>query len=124
MLAGMSQFSESSCEPQAPQPAHASYVFLLDDEGGVHALPHAVYVALARHGACSPDFAGQRLRLADWYVRLHDGAPAAIVNETYALARFDAQGRLALEAAPGDAGWPTFEERARMEAMLFASAQG
>lgn len=100
---------------------HASYVFLLDDEGEVHALPHALYVALARHAAEAAMLAGRTLRLADWYVRLgDDGAPAAIVNETYGLARFDAQGRLELAPAPAQAGWPTVAERARMHDMLFS----
>lgn len=103
-----------------PQPERASYVFLLDEEDGVHALPHALYVALARHGATAPALAGQALRLADWYLRLQDGAPAGLVNETYALARFDAQGRMELAPAPADALWPTRAQRERMEAMLFA----
>jgi hypothetical protein len=99
---------------------HASYVFLLDDEGEVHPIPHALYVALARREATAPMLARRVLRLADWYVRQHDGEPASIANETYGLARFDAQGAFELAPAPADAAWPTREERARMEAMLFA----
>ncbi|MBD9667409.1 hypothetical protein IB278_25845 [Variovorax sp. VRV01] len=101
---------------------HASYVFLLDEAGDVHAVPHALYVALARHEAAAPAWAGRNLRLADWYVRLEDGEPDAIVNETYGLVRVDAQGRLASMAAPADAGWPTAKERERMHAMLFEAA--
>ena len=102
---------------------HASYVFLLDDGGGVHAVPHALYVALARHEAAAPTLAGWTLRLADWYVRLKDGTPEAVVNETYGLVSVDAQGRLEQVAAPADAGWPTAPEREHMHALLFAEAE-
>jgi hypothetical protein len=101
---------------------HASYVFLLDAAGGVHAVPHALYVALARHEAAAPMLAGQTLRLADWYVRLKDGEPGAVVNETYSLVHVDAQGQVESVAAPADAGWPTAAERERMHALLFQAA--
>lgn len=113
----------------------ASYVFLLGDGGDVHAVPHALYVALARGEALSPTLAGQSLRLADWYVRLKDGALDSIANETYSLVHFDAQGRVdpihspvtatahlhqpADTTAPESAGWPTVAERERMREMLF-----
>ena len=103
---------------------HASYVFLLDDAGAVHAVPHALYVALARREATAPMLAGQTLRMADWYVRLKDGEPDAVVNETYGVVRVDAQGRVESVAAPADAGWPTPEERERMHALLFGAAAG
>ncbi|HEX7437866.1 MAG TPA: hypothetical protein VF308_14250, partial [Caldimonas sp.] len=111
---------------------HASYVFLLDDAGGVHAVPHALYVALARAQAAAPALAGRTLRLADWYVRLKNAAPNTVVNETYSLVRFDAQGRIDWATTPAahshrhdaatvpdDAGWPTVPERERMRALLF-----
>ena len=98
---------------------HASYVFLLDDSSNVQALPHALYLALVRHEASAPLLAGQELRLADWYVRLKDGQPDAVINETYQLLRVDAQGHFESAAAPADAGWPTPAERQRMRAMLF-----
>ena len=101
--------------------AHASYVFLLDDLGEVHPLPHALYVALARRQATAPLLARRVLRVADWYVRMHDGEPASIANETYALARFDEQGGFQQTPADADSAWPTPEERGRMEAMLFAA---
>jgi hypothetical protein len=98
---------------------HASYVFLLDDAGGVHAVPHALYVALTRHEAAAPRLAGQTLRVADWYVRLRDGGPDAVINETYGVVRLEADGKVEWAAAPADAGWPTAAERARMRALLF-----
>ena len=109
--------------------AHASYVFLLDEGSGVHPVPHALYVALARGEATAEAMAGQTLRLADWYVRLKDGAPETVVNETYSLVRFDAQGRVDPAHAPTaaqtpaaaleNAAWPTAPERDRMQTLLF-----
>ncbi|ODU98229.1 MAG: hypothetical protein ABT20_18260 [Rubrivivax sp. SCN 70-15] len=101
---------------------HASYVFLLDEAGGVHAVPHALYVALARHEAAAPMLAGQTLRLADWYVRLKNGEPDRVVNETYGVVHVDARGRIESVLAPADAGWPTPAERQRMHALLFETA--
>lgn len=98
---------------------HASYVFLLDGSSNVQALPHALYLALARREASAPLLAGQELRLADWYVRLKDGEPEAVINETYQVLRVDALGHFESTAAPADPGWPTPAERQRMRAMLF-----
>lgn len=80
--------------------AYASYAFLLDEGDAVHAIPHALYVALATGQASASALAGQTLRLADWYVRLKDGEPNAVVNETYDLLRLDAQGRVEGSHAP------------------------
>ena len=115
---------------------HASYVFLLDEGSGVHAVPHALYVALARAQASAPALAHRTLRLADWYVRLKAGAPDTVVNETYSLVRFDAQGRVDwattpathphrpdVASVPEDAAWPTAAERERMRALLFGSVE-
>ena len=115
---------------------HASYVFLLDEGSGVHATPHALYVALASAHAQAPVLAGQTLRLADWYVRLKDGAPDAVINETYSLIRFDADGRVDWASTPAthphrpdvatvseDAGWLTSAERGHMHSLLFGSAE-
>ena len=111
--------------------AHASYVFLLDEGSGVHPVPHALYVALARGDATSEAMAGQTLRLADWYVRLKDGAPNAVVNETYSLVSFDTRGRVDPTQAPtaaqtpavalDNAAWPTAAERDLMRELLFGA---
>ena len=113
--------------------AHASYVFLLDGSSGVHPVPHALYVALARGDTTAEAMAGQTLRLADWYVRLKDGAPNLVVNETYSMMRFDALGRVdpahatpaaqALAGALENAAWPNAAERARMQELLFGDAR-
>ncbi|HEY8708057.1 MAG TPA: hypothetical protein VIM34_08665 [Burkholderiaceae bacterium] len=121
---------------------HASYVFLLDQGSGVHGVPHALYVALARGQGSAPALAGQTLRLADWYVRLKDAEPDTVVNETYSLVRFDAQGRVDwaqtpaipvtpaahphrpdVQTVPEDAAWPTVAERARMRELLFGGTE-
>ncbi len=112
--------------------AHASYVFLLDDSSGVHPVPHALYVALARGEATLEAMAGQTLRLADWYIRQKDDTPDVVVNETYSLVHFDAQGRAGLVPArtagqtSTDAlenpAWPTAAERDHMRELLWADA--
>ena len=127
--------SVPSCtgDAAAGDAAHASYVFLLDESRGVHAVPHALYVALARGEATLDAMAGQTLRLADWYVHLRRGAPDVVINETYSLVHFDAQGRVdaahesATEHTPAaaleNAAWPTAAERGQMQELLFADAQ-
>ncbi len=103
---------------------HASYVFLLDEESGVHPVPHALYVALARGEATVPALAGKSLRLVDWYVRLKEGTPDSVANETYSLVRFDAQGRVEQTQTPTeDIAWPTVAERARMRELLFEGVE-
>ena len=94
----------------------------------MHAVPHALYVALARGQATAEAMAGQTLRLADWYVRLRGGAPDTVVNETYSRVRFDEQGRVdrahasavaqTPAAMPESAAWPTAGERDRMRELL------
>jgi hypothetical protein len=107
----------------AADAGHSSYVFLLDDDSGVHPVPHALYVALARGEATVPALAGQCLRLVDWYARLKDGAPDGIANETYSLVHFDAQGRVEQTQTPTeDVACPTVAERARMWELLFEGA--
>jgi len=122
----------SSADDKSAGVEHASYVFLLDESSEVHAIPHALYVALAQGQASAIALAGRTLRLADWYVRLKDGEPDTVINETYSLVRFDAQGQVDwattpsahphrpdVASVPKDAGWPTVDERARMHALLF-----
>lgn len=111
---------------------YASYVFLLDDSSGVHPLPHALYLALARGEAATDALAGRTLRLAHWHVRLRCGAPEAVVNETYNLVRFDGEGRVDPALAPIAAqspaapsenpAWPTTAERAQMRELLFGKS--
>ena len=118
---------------EADDAAYASYVFLLDESNGVHAVPHALYIALARGEATLDAMAGKTLRLTDWFVRLKGGAPDVVVNETYSLVHFDAQGRVdpahattaaqTQNAAVENAAWPSTAERGQMRELLFAGAQ-
>ena len=113
---------------------YASYVFVLDDGGAVRPIPHALYVALVRGEASAQTLAGQTFRLADWYVRMKNGAPDTVVNETYSQLRFDRLGLVDWTAAPSacsqhsdrvsrpeDANWPNDTERKNMNALLFAT---
>lgn len=114
--------------------AHASYVFLLDEQGEVHPLPHSLYVALVRNEATATDFAGRTLRITEWYVRLKGGEPETVVNENYALIKFDEEGRVDWSATPSfhthrsdavtvpeSAALPSVAERERIRARLFAA---
>ena len=114
---------------------HASYVFLLDEDRGVRAVPHALSVALARGETSNPGLAGQTLRLADWSVRLKDGEPDTVVSESYRQVCFDGHGRIdpaatkvahhPIDAASvlDDAAWPTDDEREQIRALLFGTAE-
>jgi len=115
---------------------YASYVFMLDENSEVHPLPHALYVALVRGQASADALAGQTLRLADWYVRMKDGAPDTVVNETYTQIRFDSQGKVDWNTRPSafsqhshqlsepeHANWPSAAERERMQETLFSTTK-
>lgn len=126
------EFRRRYAEGRAASAEHASYVFLLGADGGVHPLPHTLYVALVKDAAAAPEFAGQTMRVSDWYVRLVAGAPVAVVNETHGLITFDAQGRVDRQATPSfhphrgsarlaseSASLPSPEERERMHRLIF-----
>lgn len=117
---------------QGDDTAHASYVFLIDQAGGVHPVPHALYVALAKGEASASMLAGQTLRVADWYVQLKDGAPERLVNESYSLLQLDAQGHIDLSRSPAahpqqagttalseDDSWPTAAQHQQMRHLLW-----
>jgi len=63
------------------------------------------------------------VRIAEWYVRLKGNEPEAVVNEHYGYLAFDAEGRLDWERSRPEAreAMPTREERALIEAALFAT---
>jgi hypothetical protein len=120
--------------PQTAGAEYASYVFLLDAEGSVRPVPHALYVALASGEATGPQLAGRQVRVADWHVRLRGGEPQAIVSEWYGWARFDEGGRFDPAFGEGagahgrdpdnldESAFPTNEERQRMMELLFPHA--
>ena len=116
---------------------HASYVFLLDEQGAIHPLPHRMYVEMVRGDAVGPQFAGKTLRLVEWYVRMEQGEPHTVVNETWALLTFNAEGRVDWPTTPSfhphrddatlaseSAALPSCEEREGMLALLFGAAGG
>ncbi|MBL0422542.1 hypothetical protein JI739_19505 [Ramlibacter sp. AW1] len=116
---------------------HASFVFLVDDAGQIHPLPHELYVALARGEALSPTLAGQRFRIADWYVRVDGQTPHEIVSEWYGWVQFDASGKFdatgtrprdaARDIMPGNvdtSALPTREERSAMCQSVFGPPRG
>ncbi len=131
--------TQASCAPKddcSGDDKYASYVIVLDEENGVHPVPHALYVALARGQALAKTLAGETLRLADWYVRMKNGAPDTVVNETYTQIRFNQEGRVDWTSTPSthllhtdlafvsqEANWPSVAERERMIALLFITAQ-
>jgi len=104
-------------------PRHKSYQFFLTD-ASVLPILHDCYVDLVRGQAISSEFAGQTLRLADWYVRLEDDRPQQLVNETYSWLVLDEFGRAdlhaarAIEASP----LPSQAQRDEMNRRLFAPA--
>lgn len=131
--------AQASCAPKddcAGEDKYASYVFVLDGENGVHPVPRALYVAPARGQALAETLAGQTLRLADWYVRMSNGAPDTVVNETYTQIRFNQEGRVDwtstpwtrliradLASAPQDSNWPSVAEHERMQALLLGTTK-
>jgi len=79
-------------------PHHKNYLFFLTDTDVLPILQDC-YVDLVRGEAIASEFAGQTLRLADWYVRMQDDVPQQLVNETYSWLVIDEFGRADLHAA-------------------------
>jgi len=111
-----------------PTADHASCLFLLDEGCAPVPLPHDEYVAIARRERGTPDLAGRRLRLADWYVRLKDGRPEQLVSEWYGWVEFDRAG--CFDPPPADAphaergnvdesALPTQQERQALHQLLW-----
>lgn len=105
-------------------PHHRSFQFLLSD-AGVIPLAHDTFVALMRGEAAAAAFAGQTLRLADWYVRMEGEVPAQVVNESYTWLPVDAGGRADLHAARriAESPLPSEAEREAIRRRLFASTR-
>lgn len=105
----------------ALHPHYRSYQFFVTDSG-VLPIRHDCYVDLVAGQAISSELAGKTLRLADWYVRLHDGVPREVVNETYGWLVLDEFGRADLHAARAIEGspLPNPAERDEIRRRLFA----
>lgn len=104
-------------------PHHRSYQFILADNG-VFPIAHDCYVDLVRGKAISTEFAGQTLRLADWYARIEGETPKEVVNETYSWLLLDEFGRADLHAARAikASPMPSPAEHDEIHRRLFASA--
>lgn len=71
---------------------HQSYIFFLSDEGGIRRICSSAYVAVVRGETAMKEYAGRRLRVADWYVALRENTPFKVENETYSYLYFDTEG--------------------------------
>lgn len=71
---------------------HRSYIFFLADHQKIRPIPPPDYISLVRHSSAMPEYAGQRVRVADLFVTLEDGHPCRIENETYSFLNFNASG--------------------------------
>lgn len=89
-----------------------TYLFFLPDSGELEPVPQDDYVRLVRGEQRVPKYAGRKIRVADWYVKVAQGIPAEVENETYTFLEFDQAGRVALHGLPGDeaCAWPRGRE--------------
>lgn len=71
---------------------YRTFIFFLTQSGEIHPILHARYIAVIRREEAMLPFAGQRVRLADWYVAMQDDSAVAVENETYGFLEFDVQG--------------------------------
>lgn len=113
--------AEYGCQRAELHPHYRSYQFFLSADE-VLPIPHDYYVALVSGKAITGEFAGRTLRLADWYVRVHDGTPQEVVNETYVWLVFDTFGRADLHGARAieTSPLPSPAEREEIRRHLFA----
>ncbi|HJW26676.1 MAG TPA: hypothetical protein VJ576_17395 [Rhodocyclaceae bacterium] len=89
-----------------------TYIFFLPDSGKLEPVPQDEYVRPVRGERPMATYAGRRIRVADWYVKVSEGAPTEVENETYTFLEFDQEGRVALHGLPGDeaCAWPRGRE--------------
>lgn len=69
-------------------------IFFLSSSEDVRQIDQDEYVRLVRGEQAAPAYAGQRIRVADWYVALRNGRFAEVENETYSFLSFDCTGRV------------------------------
>jgi hypothetical protein len=110
-----------------------TYTFLLDRSGQIFPLPHPMYVALVHAEAVPSGLAGQRFRLADWYVKLKDGVPDWLANEWYGWVQIDDDGRYdpAVQSKASSTSvdktdhtaLPSSSEHERLHAMVFGESR-
>ena len=112
--------SEYQRRQQELHPHHKTYLFYLTNEGVLPIL-HDCYVPLFKGKSVACEFFGQKLRLADWYIRVEKEVPKQVVNESYSWLVFDKHGRLDLHAAHviDESPLPTEDERVQIKKQLF-----
>jgi hypothetical protein len=117
---GHAGWTSKACTPFP----HESRLFLLN-RNEVQPLAHDRYVMLARGEVSAAEFAGCRLILVDWYLRMACGRPTAIVNETCSWLVFDAQGSIDPHAphAIDAAAVPTEAQCARARDLVFGNVR-
>ncbi|MEC4722256.1 hypothetical protein RY831_24130 [Noviherbaspirillum sp. CPCC 100848] len=71
-----------------------SIIFFVSETAGVRQIVHQAYVELVRGERSVPEYAGQTVRVADWYVETCDGGLGKIDNETYSMFEFDRDGHI------------------------------
>lgn len=89
-------------------------IFFLSSREGVEQVDQEDYVRLVRGEQVAPAYAGQTIRVADWYVAVRNGRCTDVENETYSFLSFDPRGRIIppdLEGNVRNAGAPK-QERA------------
>ena len=113
-------WSEYLRRQQELHPHHKTYLFYLTDEDVLPIL-HDCYVPLVEGKSVACEFFSQKIRLADWYVRVEKEEPKQVVNETYSWLVFDQHGRLDLQAAHAieASPLPTQAERDKIKKRLF-----
>lgn len=113
-------WSEYLRRQQELHPHHKTYLFYLADED-VLPIFHDCYVPLVEGQSVACEFFSQKIRLADWYVRVEKEEPKQVVNETYSWLVFDQHGRLDLQAAHAieASPLPTKAERDKIKKRLF-----
>ena len=101
-------------------PHHQSYQFIITTKAVVP-LRHNDYVDLVSGKKPMPEFSGQTVRLADWYLRLQNTVPQQLVNETYSWLVFDKTGYAQHHAANANeqSALPAEKEREQINQQLF-----
>lgn len=74
------------------KPLYKDYVFLCPSSNEVEPIPHEHYLMLMHKQKALPQYAGQHIRVAIFYVTMDGEKPIKAVNATYGLLDFDNEG--------------------------------
>lgn len=75
-----------------PHNIYESLIFFFLRTGEILPIAHTSYIDLVRDLCPLPDYANQRLRVADWYVDLSNESAVKLANETYSFLSIDGNG--------------------------------